>query len=115
MTTVMWRNAREVRRARQRDELSHVSRRSEDALSWARTPRTHQRMAQHRVNDQWQSDGERDGPIREGRELFPKRQLLSVVDIKGDQHEGVGSAHADNMQPDPLLPAPTKRSSPQPG
>ena len=40
------------------------------------------------------------------RKLFPKGQVLAVVDMECGEHENVRRAHASQMYPGPLVPLP---------
>ena len=46
-----------------------------------------ERMPQQGANDQRQSDSKGQQPIGDVRKVFPKRQLFSVIHVKGDQHQ----------------------------
>lgn len=40
-------------------------------------------MAQESIDYQWQTDGRGEQPVRDRWKLFPQRQALAVVDVKG--------------------------------
>ena len=58
------------------------------------------RMSQQRPHDDRRSDRKGQQPVGEGRKVFPHRQLLSLVDVEGDQQEDAREPHPGEMYPE---------------
>jgi hypothetical protein len=71
--------------------------------------RSRQRRPKKRANDERYPDGHGYQPVHEMRQVLPKRKLLSIVDVKSNQHQNVRQPHPGDMKPDPIAPAMPER------
>src|SRR5687767_8572821 len=84
------------------------------ALAGNLAARSRQRMPKKRAYNEGDAECERYRPVHEMWQFFPDRQLLSVIDVEGDKHQGIGQTHPCDVELNPVPPPPPERDAPAP-